>query len=511
MISPHHSHPTNGVSPSDSNYAAQVGLPATRTTYDQLSRVIARVDQLGNATTTEYSPDGRTVFVHNPNTSTRVTTRSASGDTLSITGSAVTPEFHTYGILPDGTRWSRTVQGETANSPRFTKRYENLLGQVIREERSGFRGAVLATTLTYDSLGRLVTTVADYEPTIEYFYDAFGNRVATTRSVGASVPARPSEWRKTETLSSFVLFDSTIWLTQTNIVSCSDTAIAPLITSSARQLTGLTSTFPSRSCTTDIRGNATVNELLVDSPFVTSRQTVLYATNKSLSISRYGVSLMDVSVSAVKNTVAYDPLGRTIAHIDGRGNTTHVEYNSIGQSSASIDALGNRTTYAYDQFGNLATVTAPLGNATVYEYDFRGRKAYEGGATYPARYTYDVFSNMITMMTYRNESLGHDSGDVTTWLYDEASGLMTNKVYADGKGPKYNYTPDGNLAQRIWARGITTDYSYDNWGNLTNTVYSDKHHSSPNDAHIFTQIIRRQFLFLMMPLAVKLKHVTPQV
>jgi RHS repeat-associated protein len=77
------------------------------------------------------------------------------------------------------------------------------------------------------------------------------------------------------------------------------------------------------------------------------------------------------------------------------------------------------------------------------------------------------------MMTYRNESLGPDSGDVTTWLYDEASGAMTNKVYADGKGPKYNYTTDGKLARRIWARGIVADYLYDNWGNLTNTVYSD--------------------------------------
>jgi RHS repeat-associated protein len=50
---------------------------------------------------------------------------------------------------------------------------------------------------------------------------------------------------------------------------------------------------------------------------------------------------------------------------------------------------------------------------------------------------------------------------------------MTNKVYADGKGPSYAYAPDGKLSQRTWARGIVTDYSYDNWGSLTNTVYSD--------------------------------------
>ena len=459
------------------NRAAKVGLPVTRTCYDQLGRVVARVDQLGNTTTTSYSNDGRTVSVQNPNTSTRVITRSANGDTLSITGAAVTPKFHTYGILPDGTRWVKTVQGETDASPRFTKRYENLLDQTIREERSGFQGAVLATAHSYDSLGRLVSTVADYEPNIEYFYDAFGNRVAITRSVGASVPACPLEWRKTESVSSFAPFDGAIWLTQTNTVSCSNSAIAPLVTSSARQLTGLTSTLPSRSRSIDVRGNATVNELLVDSPFVTSRQTVPYATNKPQTISRYGVELQTVSVSAVTNTVAYDFLGRQFSNTDGRGNTTRVEYNAIGQRLASIDALGNRTTYTYDQFGNLASVINPLGNATVYEYDLRGRKTYEGGATYPVRYTYDVFGNKTTMMTYRREGRGNGEegsvGDTTTWLYDEASGVMTNKVYADGKGPKYDYTPDGKLSQRIWARGIATDYTYDGWGNLTNTVYAD--------------------------------------
>ena len=459
------------------NFTAQVGLPVTRTRYDALGRVIARVDQLGNTTTTTYSSDSRTVSLQNPNTSTRITTRSANGDVLSITGTAVTPEFHTYGILPDGTRWSRTVQGETASSPRFTKRYENLLVQTIREERSGFKGAVLATTHNYDSIGRLVSTSPDYEPTTEYTYDTIGNRVAITRMVGDDDPGAPqsetTEWRKAETFSSFVFADSIVWLAQTNIVSCSDPAIVPLVTSSEHQLTGLTAALPARSRTTDIRGNITENETLVDSSLVTSRQTVPYATNKPLSLSRYGISLKNVSVSAVTNTVVYDCLGRQIAHTDGRGNTSHTEYNALGQRSASIDALGYRTSYAYDQFGNLASVTDPLGNATVYEYDLRGRKTYEGGATYPVRYTYDIFGNKTTMMTYRNESLCPDSGDVTTWLYDDASGCMTNKVYADGKGPSYSYTPDGKLSCRTWARGIVTDYSYDAWRSLTNTVYSD--------------------------------------
>ena len=446
------------------NYAAQVGLPVTRTTYDQLGRVIARVDRLGNTTTTEYSPDGRTVSVLNPNTSTVVHFRSAYGDTLSITGTAVTPEFHTYGILADGTRWSRTVQGETANSPRFTKRYENLLAQTIREERSGFQGAVLATTHTYDSLGCLVSTVADYEPTTDYTYDALGVR-------SASVRRADGQWRKTETLSSFILDDAIVWLTQTNIVSCSDSSIAPLVTSSARQLTCLSAAFPSRSRSTDVRGNVTVNEMLVDASIVTSRQTVPYATNKSLSLSRYGVSLMDVSVSAVTNTLAYDAFGRQISNTDGRGNTRRTEYNALGQRTASIDALGNRTAYSYDQFGNIASVTDPLGNATVYEYDLRGHKTYEGGATYPVRYTYDIFNVITNVTTYRDESSGICSS--LSYEYDEASRALVRQINADHTSTVYAFNAGGKMTSRTLARGIVSEYIHDAWNAVTNISYSD--------------------------------------
>ena len=55
----------------------------------------------------------------------------------------------------------------------------------------------------------------------------------------------------------------------------------------------------------------------------------------------------------------------------------------------------------------------------------------------------------------------------------EATGLVTQKLYADGRGPCYTYTDDGKLATRTWARGVTTSYTYDAWGNLTSTTYSD--------------------------------------
>ena len=446
------------------NATMHAGLPVTRKMYDPLGRVTNRVDALGNDTTTTYSHSGLIASIQYPDTSTRITRRNPDGYAVSVAGTAVTPEFYSYGILPDGTRWTKIVYGETPDSPRFTKRYENMLGQTVREERSGFQGAVLATTYAYDTLGRIVATVADGEPATEYVYDSLGGQTA-------SVQRADGQWRKTETAASFSSLDGNIWLVQTNIASCSDAAVAPLVSSSSRQLTGLAAALPSRTRSTDIRGNATECERHVSSPVVTTFQIVPYATNRPLTISKYGVLLMDVSVSAVTNTYAYDALGRKAATTDGRGNATRIEYNVFGGRESVTDAAGNTTRYAYDALGRNIAVTNALGVATVYEYDARGNKTYEGGGTYPVAYAYDVYNVMTNMTTYRAES--SQIGDATSWAYDEATGLLLAKTYSDGKGPSYTYTPNGNLATRTWARGIVTTYSYDGWNNLTNTAYSD--------------------------------------
>ena len=51
--------------------------------------------------------------------------------------------------------------------------------------------------------------------------------------------------------------------------------------------------------------------------------------------------------------------------------------------------------------------------------------------------------------------------------------IESSKRHADGKVPRYDYTPDGKLARHTWARGIVTDYTYDNVGRLVSTTYSD--------------------------------------
>ncbi|MDA3799728.1 MAG: hypothetical protein PF692_11685, partial [Kiritimatiellae bacterium] len=67
----------------------------------------------------------------------------------------------------------------------------------------------------------------------------------------------------------------------------------------------------------------------------------------------------------------------------------------------------------------------------------------------------------------------------TQWLYDEPTGLLTNKVYDDGNGPTYSYYPNGQLHTRTWARELgagsacITSNAYNIAGQLISTTYSD--------------------------------------
>ena len=125
------------------------------------------------------------------------------------------------------------------------------------------------------------------------------------RTAGASVPARPPEWRRSEERSLFIMQDGQVWLAQTNTVSCSDSSIAPLVTSTARQLTGLTAANPSRSTATDERGNATETWTTVNDNIVTRHRRVPHATNVAETTLRHGDVVREIGV-IVRLTDGFD-------------------------------------------------------------------------------------------------------------------------------------------------------------------------------------------------------------
>ena len=65
------------------------------------------------------------------------------------------------------------------------------------------------------------------------------------------------------------------------------------------------------------------------------------------------------------------------------------------------------------------------------------------------------------------------TGDVTTWQYFVATGLLEFKQDALARKTSYTYRDNGNVNVRTWQRGVTATHSYDGAGLLTGIVYSD--------------------------------------
>ena len=71
---------------------------------------------------------------------------------------------------------------------------------------------------------------------------------------------------------------------------------------------------------------------------------------------------------------------------------------------------------------------------------------------------------------------------ITKWEFDEATGLLLQKLYPDGKGPKYTYLNTNQLEKRTRADGGETKYQYHPTTRaLVSTTYSDK--STPGVIH----------------------------
>ena len=205
-------------------------------------------------------------------------------------------------------------------------------------------------------------------------------------------------------------------------------------------------------------------------------------TAETVTVSGFAVSQKDFYGIVTTASRRYTATGMELAHTDGRGNTTTTVTDIAGRSISVTDAAGNVTTTAYcaccDQ---PATVTDALGNTTHYRYDIRGRKVAEWGtAIQPALFAYDDADNMVSLTTYRNpaEDITTDpadmQGDVTTWVYDPATGLELRKTYADNSSVVKTYDTFNRLETETTARGKVKTHSYESArGLLLSTTYSD--------------------------------------
>ncbi len=406
------------------------------------------------------------------------------------------------------------------------------LGRVLSVSTPAFGGGRLVTSNVYDgATSRVLRRTATGRPDTLYAYDARGRVSATALNAnGNDLIDLAGPDRVTATSESYESDAAGVWWhVSASVLYPGTGSDAPLTNALTRvRLTGLgTAALPpiasyplpltstiltAQTETLDWRGNVTR-----ESAFADAASAAVWTVTETPGCARpalrktfAGRLEMTVSHSAVTNLFAYDALNRRTAVTDGRGNTTVTHYDALGRAGWAEDAAGNRTSYDYDSRGRATAVTGPLTNTVRTAYDPAGNVTATWGATYPVAYAYDTAGRMTAMATTRDPALASanllalipagaalsdtshpsypSSLDTTRWLYDAATGLLTNKVYADGHGPSYSYTPSGRLATRTWARGVTTAYGYDSLGQLTSVDYSD---GTPDVAYTYDRLGRR--------------------
>jgi RHS repeat-associated protein len=374
----------------------------------------------------------------------------------------------------DGTRRAFSVT-ESSDSPgAVTNRvsYSDFLGRTVAVLTPGAGGAMLVTTNIYDgATPRLIRTETTGQPATTYLHDALGNTVASVRSGITSA---------TETRHEII--GGNVWRVDTGSTSCG--GVTNAVSTTRRQLTGLSDALRSQTVSIAPNGSATTEQSSFDPQ--TCELTTMRATDAAtpyITVSRFG---RHIRRESPRETVFnyFDQMGRAAyseachpatgeplywrwSQFDGSGN--EVNYGTDYFDHDPYEYLAVTGARTFDAFNRETSRTDALGNTVTTAYDALGRPVAATGATYPVGYEYDTAGRMTAMSTTRDGT----SWDATYWNYDHATGLATGKTYADGSAVSYAYTPDGKPLRTTWARDAWKENAYSTTGLLTGVSYSD--------------------------------------
>ena len=395
-----------------------------------------------------------------------------------------------------------TVRSGTANSIRLRKTFTDGNGTLIREESPLPGGRTLSRAYSYDTQGRLTrvqrTGLADERTE----YDSLGRVARRGLDVNGNGTLDPASSDRIVETAQFYEQNSGGWWE----VSNSTTYLIPgnntttLLGSRKRRL-GIGA--GGLDVTTSADGQIFTISTNIDRTTGTTTVTTTanFSSQPAVSVYRYGRLIAQNSFTVANSSLyAYDALGRVTSVTDPRtGLATVITLNAVGQplsvtrpdpdGGGPLQALVTRSGYypaTHPNAGELHWSEDGLGKRTYRAYNTRGQVTHQWGpATYPLRHLYDAFGEMTGLHTWRSgepeawsgetlpAAFSSEAPDATTWVYDQASGRLTQKKDAAGKGPIYAWSNAGQLQSRTWARGVVATYGYSATGDLTSTSYSD--------------------------------------
>lgn len=462
-----------------------------RKTYDLLGQLVSETDILGRTSTHAYSADGLTETLTAPTGATLVTRRHADGAVLEQGGTGQRHLLYRTEYLAEGVARSAFIPQMEGEPALMEQTVVDGRGNVVRSSRANAGGGLMHHRNVMDVNNRILRSGTDGMAPLLYEYDSFGNITRTTQKL-AEKPS-PANSPVTEYSYACERREDGVYRVQTTTgynslgTTCTE--------STATLVSSLSPVMARKSMATDPRGKVTLEWTEYTAPGQSTVRTQSPASAviaETWVVDGYTVSRKDHAGIVTTASRVYTATGRAETRTDARGNAATVVFDAAGRETSRADAAGNVTATAYDRATALpCCVTDALGNTACFAYDVRGRKTAEyGTAMQPAVFAYDDADRLTALTTFRaaGETVTTDprertDGDVTTWAWGDASGLMESKTYADGHGESYGYDDWNRLVAKRQARTtdergialpLVTTSAYDpQTGNLLRVTHND--------------------------------------
>ena len=420
----------------DADTVADDGCPSTISTYDSAGRLTDVVDALGQTTSYGYDANGNPITVTKADRQPVGAPETGSQCGSSGTGNGIDEDSDT--VADDGCPSTVTayddlnrLQSITDSLGRVTSSQYDAASNV--SERTDARG--LVTKYAYDLVDRL-TDIDHYlsdgmtlVDSIDYVYDAVGNRLSTTDPTGTT---------------SYDDYDALDRLKQ---VTFPGPKVVSYLFDNAGDLQRIT--YPdakSVDYTYDEAHNMkTVTDWL-------GNQTVYDYDDASNLIKRQ-------YPNGVSADIGYDAADRLTSVVNngpsGLISTYTYTPDAVGVRTQMVDSSGTHT-YTYDELYRLTEVTYPGPETDTYSYDPVGNRLSKDSTLY----TYDDADQMTTAggVSYGYDNNGNQTSRASdTFQYDHDNRLTQTVI--GGVTSSYAYNGDGlRVSQTVGAS--TTNYTW---------------------------------------------------
>jgi len=482
---------------------------------------------LGSSCSYFYQGNSNANYITYPNQSYRISTRFLDGRPKSESGTAVYSSglgsnSMTYGYeAVSGNSWDRI----STQSGGYRLTVKDWLGRTIRETTPGSSGARIATLYQYDSsTGRLekkqavqassndsasFSSVAITSP-IRYTYDSVGRlrQVCTDVNENGIIdlagPDRISEFEYSSYVGTGAGLNgsvNTIWSQKDSFTYRNGSSSRQMVSSERSQLNAY-ATAPDSVVRISKLGNAyytgsndtaaaavTTIVMSPSSAMLRTETIQAGATNASVAVDVNGLRISEVGSDGVSTFYNYDSYGRKIL-VQGREQlqesyvyypgTDHVK--NVRNCYMTPSVIGSEwKSFSYDSAGRLTKSEVNQTGSTgyiFYEYNSVNKLVHRWGSmTSPAELEYDSNDRLKYLRQYRDISsvslpnaatwpYGSITSDLTSWAYDESTGLLASKTspvsHVVGLTSTVSYTYDSanRPYQRTWGRGVQTKYEY---------------------------------------------------